>query len=416
MWIAVEGCAHGNLNAIYDSIRNLEKEHSIKVALLIICGDFQAVRNKVDLECMAVPQKYKSMGDFHLYYSGKCKAYVPTLFIGGNHEASNHLWELYFGGWVANDIYYLGNSGVVKFGTRVNGSWKGIRIAGISGIYDPHDYHKPYDIKAYQTKRLPYTDQSILRSIYHTRKYEIEKLKCIKEPIDIFISHDWPSSMAKHGLLSELLNNKPFFARDIQAGRLGSAPLDELLHTIKPSLWFTAHLHVKYPALVCHDGDSNNGIFENSRKWNASVICKQYRSDPIWRSCTQLLSLDKCLQNREYLQLVEIQDIEDAPFSFEYDKEWLSILRAAASLFPYTTLNDCRYNISDDIDIHKQWVDSNIVGLSIPIPSNRVIDENRFNINPQTINFCKKLGLPRFPLLFGALDYNPEEIDLNINK
>lgn len=30
------------------------------------------------------------------------------MFIGGNHEASNHLQELPYGGWVAPNIYYLG--------------------------------------------------------------------------------------------------------------------------------------------------------------------------------------------------------------------------------------------------------------------------------------------------------------------
>lgn len=42
------------------------------------------------------------------YYSGEKKAPVLTVFIGGNHEASNHLQELPYGGWVAPNIYYLG--------------------------------------------------------------------------------------------------------------------------------------------------------------------------------------------------------------------------------------------------------------------------------------------------------------------
>jgi lariat debranching enzyme len=42
------------------------------------------------------------------YYSGEKKAPVLTIFIGGNHEASNYLQELPYGGWVAPDIYYLG--------------------------------------------------------------------------------------------------------------------------------------------------------------------------------------------------------------------------------------------------------------------------------------------------------------------
>lgn len=42
------------------------------------------------------------------YYSGEKKAPVLTVFIGGNHEASNFLQELPYGGWVAPNIYYMG--------------------------------------------------------------------------------------------------------------------------------------------------------------------------------------------------------------------------------------------------------------------------------------------------------------------
>ena len=31
---------------------------------------------------------------FYKYYSGEKTAPVLTIFIGGNHEASNYLWEL----------------------------------------------------------------------------------------------------------------------------------------------------------------------------------------------------------------------------------------------------------------------------------------------------------------------------------
>ncbi len=51
------------------------------------------------------------MNSFYKYYSGEKTAPVLTVFVGGNHEASNHLRELYYGGWVAPNIYYLGTSG-----------------------------------------------------------------------------------------------------------------------------------------------------------------------------------------------------------------------------------------------------------------------------------------------------------------
>jgi lariat debranching enzyme len=63
--IAVEGCCHGELDAIYARIAALEEQHGYHVDVLLICGDFQAIRNHQDLACMAVPDKYKALGGFH---------------------------------------------------------------------------------------------------------------------------------------------------------------------------------------------------------------------------------------------------------------------------------------------------------------------------------------------------------------
>lgn len=65
MKIAVEGCAHGELEKIYDTIEDIELQQKIKVELLICCGDFQSTRNQGDLETMACPEKYKSMCSFY---------------------------------------------------------------------------------------------------------------------------------------------------------------------------------------------------------------------------------------------------------------------------------------------------------------------------------------------------------------
>ena len=83
-----------------------------------------------------------------------------TIFIGGNHEASNLLRDLYFGGWVAENIYYLGSSGVVK----VSKGGESLRVAGVSGIDKHYDYLKGY------FEEWPYVNNhDWLRSIYHIR-------------------------------------------------------------------------------------------------------------------------------------------------------------------------------------------------------------------------------------------------------
>ena len=75
--------------------------------------------------------------------------------MGGNHEASNYLQELAYGGWVAPNIYYLGYAGVVNIG--------GIRIAGMSGLF------KPYDYALGHFEKPPYTFKT-LKSAYHIRE------------------------------------------------------------------------------------------------------------------------------------------------------------------------------------------------------------------------------------------------------
>lgn len=65
MKIAVEGCAHGELDKIYERIQHLEEQNNYKVDLLICCGDFQSTRNLNDLGCMAVPPKYLDICTFY---------------------------------------------------------------------------------------------------------------------------------------------------------------------------------------------------------------------------------------------------------------------------------------------------------------------------------------------------------------
>jgi L-lactate utilization protein LutB len=43
---------------------------------------------------LACPATYRRINTFYKYYSGEMVAPVMTIFVGGNHEASNHLTEL----------------------------------------------------------------------------------------------------------------------------------------------------------------------------------------------------------------------------------------------------------------------------------------------------------------------------------
>ena len=103
----------------------------------------------------------------------------------------------------------MGYSGVVTFG--------GIRIAGLSGIYKSHDYHKGH------FERPPY-DNGTVRSAYHIRSVDVFKLKLLTGPIDIFVSHDWPLGVYHHGNVEELYRYKDHLRAEIEANTLGSPP------------------------------------------------------------------------------------------------------------------------------------------------------------------------------------------------
>ncbi|XP_020591193.1 lariat debranching enzyme [Phalaenopsis equestris] len=363
MKIAVEGCLHGELDKVYATIKRLEEAENTKIDLLLCCGDFQAVRNEEDLKSLNVPPKYRHMNSFWKYYSGQVTAPYPTIFIGGNHEASNYLWELYYGGWAAPNIYFLGFAGVIKYGN--------IRIGGLSGIYKSKDYHLGH------YERPPYDDNSI-RSVYHVRQYDVLRLMQIKEPIDIFLSHDWPLGITEYGNWEKLVQQKPFFKDEVRLRTLGSKPAAELLDKLKPPYWFSAHLHCRFPAIIQH---GENG--------------------PI----TKFLALDKCLPGRRFLQIFEIKS-DPGPPEIQYDEEWLAITRKFNRFFPlsreYFHLRSDHFESQD----FRNWVRSQLNARGAKpfeflktMPS---FDPNKPSSalpsghcrNPQTVSFLKLLELP----------------------
>ncbi|XP_043500542.1 lariat debranching enzyme [Polistes fuscatus] len=371
MRIAIEGCAHGELEIIYNSLQEIEKVNGKKIDLLICCGDFQSTRNLCDLKCMAVPDKYKNMCTFYKYYSGEKVAPVLTIFIGGNHEASNYLQELPYGGWVAPNIYYLGYANVITIG--------GIRIAGISGIYKNHDWLQGH----YETP--PYT-KSTIRSVYHVRNIEIFRLKQISGKIDIFLSHDWPKGVTKYGDEDKLLINKPYFKTDIENNALGSPANMELLQYHYPSYWFSAHLHCKFAALIPEKDGTR---------------------------VTKFLALDKCLPKRKFLQVLELDHNPNVPLTLSYDLEWLTILFLTNHLLSVKNGTHYmpgqhgtgRWTFTPTAKEKENVLKKFNYDLKIPINFTRTVEPYNPNstncqyetpkliINDQTTEFCNTLGI-----------------------
>ncbi|KAI0761532.1 DBR1-domain-containing protein [Trametes elegans] len=436
--IAVEGCCHGELDAIYGELARLEQQNGYTVDLLLICGDFQAIRNHRDLACMAVPDKYKRLGGFAKYYTGDVKAPILTLVIGGNHEASNYFWELYHGGWLAPNIYFIGHAGCVQ----VNG----VRIAGASGIFKPGDFY------AGHYERPPYNHGS-MRSIYHIREYNVRRLSLLSSPT-VFLSHDWPQGIEHHGDLRDLLRRKPYFREDINKGVLGSPPLMGLLRTLRPPWWFAAHLHCRFEAeIVHHGGEGTNPeeIHINDEDGDEPAVTAAATASaplnpdeitlddeeqdvealpppPPPSTTTRFLALDKCLPKRRFLEVIDVDapappSLSSAPV-LTFDLEWLAIARA---FNPHMSLERRQGVYPDEpaaraaVEEARAWVDAHVLAdkpdgqvrvedvqqfvMTAPGPADDRVKAPRTDTawpglhsapyypNPQTAAFCSMLQI-----------------------
>lgn len=137
----------------------------------------------------------------------------------------------------------------------------------------------------------------------------------MRQPLDVFVSHDWPQWITRHGDAAGLFRKKPYFRAEVGAvanpraraapplcarlappgggpfrgsprpaagasprpntqsvgppplrstqaerGELGSPPNLELLNALQPSYWFAAHLHCKFAAVVPHGAGGEGGL------------------------------------------------------------------------------------------------------------------------------------------------------------
>ena len=305
--IVITGCIHGNLEKMYSEILKNNKE---KIDLIICTGDFESLITKNDLNYLSCPEKYKTMGDFYKYYNKIKKVPILTIFIGGNHEASNILNENFYGGYICENIFYLGRSNYINY--------KGINILGISGIYNYFDYFKGHFEKDILKN---------IKSIFHVREFDIAKLSYINDNnIDIFISHDWPNNIINKNDINNIIKNKPLWKNDILNNKLGSFPNQFLLNLLKPKYYCCGHMHYYY----------KNTIFHNNN------------------SITNFIALDKCLNNRKFYEVIEF-DINDNynDNNIYINKEWISITKVFNNIFPVENIN---YDYSNFIRNNEEYL------------------------------------------------------------
>lgn len=187
----------------------------------------------------------------------------------------------------------MGSSGCVE----VNG----LVIAAVSGIYKSRDY------LCGRFERQPYS-MSDLRSMYHTRVFDITKLGMLSSP-DIFLSHDWPNGVEQYGDVQALVRQKPFFRDEISTTTLGSPPLQTLLYELRPRFWFSAHLHVRFAARVMHGQISSAPGQVHAPNPEALDLddlddeSETEAANKIPPSTTEFLALSKCTSRGDYMHV-----------------------------------------------------------------------------------------------------------------
>ena len=150
-----------------------------------------------------------------------------------------------------------------------------------------------------------------------------------------------------------------------------------LLKMLKPRYWFSAHLHVKFAALVDHDApeseDEGEIVLEDSDEDTLNMEgkspgkravslsaedsgAKRRRRDhegDRGRLTTRFLALDKCLPHRDFLQILDIEmdSQESLNDTFSYDPRWLAITK---TFHPYlsTTLKSNDLPSNEDLQTY----------------------------------------------------------------
>jgi lariat debranching enzyme len=135
------------------------------------------------------------------------------------------------------------------------------------------------------------------------------------------VSHDWPEGIYKHGNTAALLKIKPFFQESIDKKALGNPHMMNLMKTLRPHWWFSAHLHVRFRAEYDHtvQGVSDGGKRQAGSSQGRSIgtsgsnIVKRTEENtnsentstetPAVPSTTKFLALDKCLPQRKFLEV-----------------------------------------------------------------------------------------------------------------
>ena len=216
-------------------LKKWESKHCRSLSFILQVGDFEPHRHQEDLTTMDAPSKYKKLGDFPDFYSGKVKFPYPIYFIGGNHEPYGFL-DLYpDGGEIAPNCYYFGRVGSIDLA--------GLKIVGVSGIYK----EELFDLAA----RPPIEDINTRSNSFYISFIESDILRALSyQEADILVLHEWPENIIASGDLESFSGYQ----------NIGNEYASLLIKTLQPKLVLCGHMHLNYRNSVSLSANTESQI------------------------------------------------------------------------------------------------------------------------------------------------------------
>ena len=227
IYFAAVGDVHGDIYTMLGLLHSWEQKQQKALSFVLQVGDFEPHRHADDLLTMDAPTKYKQLGDFPDFYSGKADFPYPLYFIGGNHEPYGFLDNFPHGREIAPNFNYLGRVNSIEVA--------GLKIVGVSGIYKP-------DLFAGKSRpTLEEINDRPNKEYIGFIESEIERAlnyNCA----DILLLHDWVSDIISPEALA-LFQQRYSNARYEQ---IGNEYARLLVETLQPQLVLCGHMHFKY--------------------------------------------------------------------------------------------------------------------------------------------------------------------------
>ena len=229
---AAVGDVHGHMHTMVGQVQGAAEKLGVEVEFVLQVGDFEPHRDEDDLATMCSPAKYRKLGEFADYHSGRARFPWPVHFIGGNHEPYGFLDRLQ-AGQVAENCFFLGRVGRTKI--------RGLRVVALSGIERARCLEGRPPIREIRSKRtkdyIGFTEDEVLQAAH-------------AGPADVLLLHDWPQGVVREADAHQF----SFGHRAGSIETIGNASARFVVDELKPKWVLCGHMHRSYRNQIEHRG------------------------------------------------------------------------------------------------------------------------------------------------------------------